>query len=397
MSRKYARGRNAVAECQRSGQKMRYRDLVEDGHVPGLLVHPDWWEPKHPQEIPVEIDDPIALYRPAPEISIEPGYGDPENLDGNQTPRDIYEAAEIVDVFERTGIEVFDPVTDTFNSVDPGPLWLNLNVGYARPVINNGAVTDTRDFLFGPGFRDWFDVIHSQALTSVDQYAMFEVKTHIQDDDNFIGCYLYISMEYGERTLEPNGYYFYVTPALGAGTVSGSWARYTDGSISFGTSASVPAPGGIIQGWRVRVERIGNTLYSYYDNGTGWQQWVAPWVDPTPRPQELYVGFGAENYDETDYFEFDGFWGGTFRTLNGTIGQTLTGGETRILFNEAQNMAEWNQWILITRDDNTIFASRIVDGFASMFGQGPIFYVDITTPFSGTATAGNAYTMREWT
>jgi hypothetical protein len=57
---------------------MRYRDLVEDGHVPGLLVHPDWWEPKHPQEIPVKVDDPIALRRPAPEISIEPDYGDPE-------------------------------------------------------------------------------------------------------------------------------------------------------------------------------------------------------------------------------------------------------------------------------------------------------------------------------
>lgn len=84
--RKYAKGRNAVAECQRSGQKMRYRDLVEDGHVPGLLVHPSWWEPKHPQEIPVEISDPIALYRPAPEISVEDGYGDPENLDGGTTP-----------------------------------------------------------------------------------------------------------------------------------------------------------------------------------------------------------------------------------------------------------------------------------------------------------------------
>lgn len=76
--RKYAKGRHAVAECQRSGQKMRYRDLVEDGHVPGLLVHPDWWEPKHPQEIPIEVDDPIALFRPAPEISIEDDYGDPE-------------------------------------------------------------------------------------------------------------------------------------------------------------------------------------------------------------------------------------------------------------------------------------------------------------------------------
>ena len=76
--RRYAKGRNAVAECQRSGQKMRYRDLVEDGHVPGLLVHPDWWEPKHPQEIPVEIHDPIALYKPAPEISIETDYGEAE-------------------------------------------------------------------------------------------------------------------------------------------------------------------------------------------------------------------------------------------------------------------------------------------------------------------------------
>lgn len=86
MSRKYAKGRHAVAECQRSGQKMRYRDLVEDGHIPGLLVHPDWWEPKHPQEIPVTVDDPIALYRPAPEISVPTGYGQPENLDGGTTP-----------------------------------------------------------------------------------------------------------------------------------------------------------------------------------------------------------------------------------------------------------------------------------------------------------------------
>lgn len=82
VKRQYARGRHALAECQRSGQKMRYRDLVEDGHIPGLLVHPDWWEPKHPQEIPVNVTDPIALYRPAPEISVPAGYGNPENFSG---------------------------------------------------------------------------------------------------------------------------------------------------------------------------------------------------------------------------------------------------------------------------------------------------------------------------
>lgn len=84
--RQYARGTYAKAECQRSGQKMNYRELVEDGHIEGLLVHPDWWEPKHPQEIPVEVTDPVALYRPSPEISVEEGYGDPENLDGGSTP-----------------------------------------------------------------------------------------------------------------------------------------------------------------------------------------------------------------------------------------------------------------------------------------------------------------------
>lgn len=78
MSKGYAKGTHAVAECQRSGQKMKYKDLVEDGHIPGLLVHPDWWEPKHPQEIPVTVVDPIALHRPAPEISIESDYGDAE-------------------------------------------------------------------------------------------------------------------------------------------------------------------------------------------------------------------------------------------------------------------------------------------------------------------------------
>ena len=74
--RRYAQGRNAVAECMRSGQKMRYRDLVEDGQIPGLLVHPDWYEPRHPQEIPVDASDAIVLWSPSPEISVNTGEFD---------------------------------------------------------------------------------------------------------------------------------------------------------------------------------------------------------------------------------------------------------------------------------------------------------------------------------
>ncbi len=74
--RRYAVGRHAIAECMRSGQKMRYRDLVEDGQIPGLLVAPDWYEPRHPQELPVDTSDSITLWRPFPEISVNEGEFD---------------------------------------------------------------------------------------------------------------------------------------------------------------------------------------------------------------------------------------------------------------------------------------------------------------------------------
>ena len=121
--RSYAKGRNAIAECQRSGQKMRYRDLVEDGHVPGLLVHPDWWEPKHPQEIPVEIHDPIALYRPAPEISVPEGYADPENLDGGTTPTTTFNPPAGVINQTLTGGET-SIATDDAVRLEPWNEWL---------------------------------------------------------------------------------------------------------------------------------------------------------------------------------------------------------------------------------------------------------------------------------
>lgn len=67
MSRKFARGRRAKGECERSGKEMLLKDMVYDGHVPGLRVAPEWWEPRHPQEYLPPVDDPVALRDPAPE------------------------------------------------------------------------------------------------------------------------------------------------------------------------------------------------------------------------------------------------------------------------------------------------------------------------------------------
>lgn len=71
-NRSYARGTRAWGICQRSGARFLLRDLIEDGRYPGLLVHPTWWEDKHPQETPVDVSDPIALRRPSPDNSVFP-------------------------------------------------------------------------------------------------------------------------------------------------------------------------------------------------------------------------------------------------------------------------------------------------------------------------------------
>lgn len=67
--RRYARGKKAVGICQRSGKKVFRQDMLEDGQVPGLLVAKDWWEPRHPQEFPVDAGESMAIYRPSPDES----------------------------------------------------------------------------------------------------------------------------------------------------------------------------------------------------------------------------------------------------------------------------------------------------------------------------------------
>jgi len=68
-ARRYARGSKAWGECQRSGQRYLADELIEDGHIPGLLVHPDWYEPPHPrEEIPIPGDDPQLIRYPSPKL-----------------------------------------------------------------------------------------------------------------------------------------------------------------------------------------------------------------------------------------------------------------------------------------------------------------------------------------
>ena len=46
---------------------MLLRNMVADGYYPNLIVDPEWYEAKHPQESLPKVRDPTALFRPAPE------------------------------------------------------------------------------------------------------------------------------------------------------------------------------------------------------------------------------------------------------------------------------------------------------------------------------------------
>lgn len=74
--KKFASGVHALAECQRCGGRGPYLEMVNDGYIKGLRVHPRCYEPEHPQDRPItDLSDPIALERPSPEVSVPANEG----------------------------------------------------------------------------------------------------------------------------------------------------------------------------------------------------------------------------------------------------------------------------------------------------------------------------------
>ena len=62
---RYASGARALGRCQRCGDRVRYLDLVDDKHTPGLRVCQDCFDIKHPAEKPFNADEGIILRKPS--------------------------------------------------------------------------------------------------------------------------------------------------------------------------------------------------------------------------------------------------------------------------------------------------------------------------------------------
>lgn len=70
-----------MAECGRSGKRVPYSQIAEDGMIDKLLVSKDWWEPRHPQENIASTTEASGLYRPT--VDEKPtGEGDPAPIIG---------------------------------------------------------------------------------------------------------------------------------------------------------------------------------------------------------------------------------------------------------------------------------------------------------------------------
>lgn len=67
MARKYVRADKTVGICQRCSKKQLRKHMVEDGYYPGLMVCPDCADQRHPQERLPKLDDPVTVYKPAPD------------------------------------------------------------------------------------------------------------------------------------------------------------------------------------------------------------------------------------------------------------------------------------------------------------------------------------------
>lgn len=106
MSQKYAKGSRAWGICGRSGKKALLSELVFDGRYPNMRVLPEYFEGRHPQEYLPKIDDPVALYRPSPEVILPPTAPILQVLSGGGTANLVWTPSE-TDITEIASYTIF--------------------------------------------------------------------------------------------------------------------------------------------------------------------------------------------------------------------------------------------------------------------------------------------------
>ena len=85
---RYARDHKAWGQDAKTGRRVYLRDLVRDGQT-GLPVTRESYDPKHPQERPIDVYDPETLRRPAPDQDIPLGLITLPTVPG-EAPWDLY-------------------------------------------------------------------------------------------------------------------------------------------------------------------------------------------------------------------------------------------------------------------------------------------------------------------
>lgn len=80
MPRLYAKGLDAWGHCQRCGFRFKLAELVADGHIRGLQVCRECWDPQHPQERIPPLSDAVALRNATGDMDKEAASALPEEI-----------------------------------------------------------------------------------------------------------------------------------------------------------------------------------------------------------------------------------------------------------------------------------------------------------------------------
>lgn len=70
MTRDYAEGRLSRSVCDRCGIWGHYRDMIEDGNIPGIFVHPKCYDSIDPYKLPARLPDNYCLAHPRPDTPL---------------------------------------------------------------------------------------------------------------------------------------------------------------------------------------------------------------------------------------------------------------------------------------------------------------------------------------
>lgn len=239
----YARGSEAWGICQRCGLRALLNELVFDRYYPGLRVHPECFDDRHPQERIKPVTDPTALWKPSPEqAGLAPVLSGVQNVAQNDltwTEADTYGAPRIESyaVYRAAGSsdaallvnlpviysDTFGPTVTTLTFSDDAitggvtyTYYVDALDSYSRVLRSNsvsitfGVSNPDESTMTLIGSTSFFTNSLSWSAATAVTYPLAEYHLFYDDDSLVVDTNDPDTLNYDDADLDPGNYTYYV-------------------------------------------------------------------------------------------------------------------------------------------------------------------------------------------